>query len=756
MAFSLGMVTLINKAKICDYLLSSGQFETLEELEKVDHEWKHEVMLRKWKTYHKPQEILLTRGYYGIGAHYDSDASTFNVSHMTIDKYKAFLREGFRYVSELHFPEFSFIGELLENITCPLLKTVVIDCNPRLLRALPNFIRNNPTITTLKIAESREELDELDYRIAECVSKSDSSDSEASDYYEYRVEVDLVVQVISDISANLVEIEIEPIIHLPSLSFFLEKLPSLKSLNIRYCDIDDLSDVFVPVRSGHWNNPLWNGPSQKVFKSLTKLSFELWFTSVPPIYSSDIYPGKNKTNSQAHYSHQPSTSIQNPETTEAVEIKKINRMFLNPRQFPNLLSIEHYLHIGEPNTPLQCHNLVYINITQFIHMPYKSLTKLSIQMLFPLFSSSIVHNCPNIKDLSIKIDPELYELRSIHIAFKILATKLKYVEHFILDITHHQNPDKGIFFDGIFFETPPLDIEIMKQEWEGTLPAIDRPPPWIIFGWSKLVSLKLYSGYGFNPIIFYALSQFKQLRSLGIHIYSLHQVELLSVSCIRPLQDKMYNKTSNKQYLDIGGPIRIHGDNKAPTSKGKMKEGEFIGLIKKSSAIAHFAKSYSKETCSTISNNAMATPGISISAPISQSESEISKKDIEHQSEIYKKRKVGDKGAEPASENMPFVSITKNKSAAIATKMANPSNNKNGIDTTMLIQNNWFPELYGMDVRLVVQPKFSDIDQFLTFLGLFPELRVLTYKDQSQYEMPQKFWDVLKHRFKNIRIFVDG
>ncbi|KAJ1918343.1 hypothetical protein H4219_002668 [Mycoemilia scoparia] len=168
---------------------------------------------------------------------------------------------GHKYTSYIHIrKEGDIPGDKFFDLRCPKLTKLQVENDHEFIRKLSRFTKLNPTITELSIEEDVYELDNP------------------------VVELPILIDIVSPLYERLTLLELDTTIHLPSLSFLLEKLPSLGSLMIQCCSFNSVLDIFVP--SGGSQRQLLETSSKssvepkdnrKLFYNLTNLTLSKWF-----------------------------------------------------------------------------------------------------------------------------------------------------------------------------------------------------------------------------------------------------------------------------------------------------------------------------------------------------------------------------------------------------------------------------------------------------------------------------------------------
>ncbi|KAJ1918412.1 hypothetical protein H4219_002638 [Mycoemilia scoparia] len=129
------------------------------------------------------------------------------------------------------------------DLYCPKLKKLLLNYDPESFKKFRKFTKHNPTITELFV--------------------------DGGSIYPNipLVEFPVLLDVISPLYQRLATLRLEAIAKLPSLSFLLEKLPNLVTLDLNYCVLDDISDIFTS--NGYYKIKTLHNP--------IGLSLDKWF-----------------------------------------------------------------------------------------------------------------------------------------------------------------------------------------------------------------------------------------------------------------------------------------------------------------------------------------------------------------------------------------------------------------------------------------------------------------------------------------------
>ncbi|KAJ1916376.1 hypothetical protein H4219_003822 [Mycoemilia scoparia] len=272
------------------------------------------------------------------------------------NNFKEYSKVGNRYISRIYLdPGYPPCDEFFD-LKCPKLTDLQLPYDPELVRKLSKFTKLNPTITDLYIECN---ILEQDLPI---------------------IDQPTLFELICPLYQRLYLLELKVVIKLPSLSFLLENLPNLGTLELEYCVLKDISDIFVPRNSRHYqhNKPPHsnnskpksppNSSQKKPYYSLTRLSFSRWFTT------------KNQLK----------------------EIMNGNLVF-NADIFPNLdiLTLQAFLE-NIINIPISDTNFGPIPHPCFMSsVRFKSITDLRLYKVTFKLLNNIAESCPNLEKLSV-------------------------------------------------------------------------------------------------------------------------------------------------------------------------------------------------------------------------------------------------------------------------------------------------------------------------------------------------------------------
>ncbi|KAJ1910130.1 hypothetical protein H4219_006276 [Mycoemilia scoparia] len=417
------------KCEVCHYLSKGHYEEYLDALKMASMGWYEAVLQYKYQGWIGKK---ITNQFYKLGHKY--------VSYIRID-------------TSQNIPQAKFF-----NTKCPKLTRLDVVNNPKVIKNLAKFTHLNTTITKLWIR----------------------GDSWKPDYPV--VQLPTVVEIIAPLVDQLTTLVLEVCTFIPSLTLLLQDLPNLRNLELMYCILDDVTDIFISDTNQNQSLPQ---PSTSKSTSTSKPRTR---SSSGSKAKSKVIPGFPDSVKKPFYSLVYLTMCKwFARKTQIRKIKKDNLVF-DSSLFPNLKNLcmtgsnEEYLDLTIPNFKSE-----FIPYYHFFKSAqhHQSLTEIQLLNAAPDLLRQVASSCPNLKELNIGEIFGSEDEDDILKTFRLIAARFPNLTRFdvgmwepIIDIVPVISNDMPFYTESVYVVAELMDYpggalgtlkEIIDENGDGNI-----------------------------------------------------------------------------------------------------------------------------------------------------------------------------------------------------------------------------------------------------------------------------------------------
>ncbi|KAJ1913966.1 hypothetical protein H4219_004981 [Mycoemilia scoparia] len=371
-------------------------------------------------------------------------------------------------------------------LKCPKLNKLRVEHLPEFIRKLSGFTKLNPTITDLCIDEY--------------VHNTEFP----------ALESPMLTDILNPLHKRLTSLELGAIIHLPSLSFLLEKLTSLDTLIIHCCALETISDIFVKGSNDDQDKMVGkksHAPSLVEDKICKKAFYNLTFISIGRFF------------------------------TPKDQLNKIikDKLVFNTKLLPSLSKLqltEFYSDVPDPTIPggIELERIHYSYF--FESVVHQTVTKLEIFITSPEFLVNLSRSFPNLEQFEIEKFKRSQDQSGTIKAFRLIAGLFPKLTKINIGMWGLSLDDRIIInYDTILYSEPQdyasesRDLEWLDNATEEDIFRLQAPLSFSCANNPKILELNPLSG-GFTPDAFLSIAQFINLEYLSMKMSSLDDIEV--------------------------------------------------------------------------------------------------------------------------------------------------------------------------------------------------------------------------------------